>query len=326
MNNISILKGNTIELHYWFNDDSHTMNAVIFNKCECEFLGIAKEVAQKLKVDIEIETEPLGEGGLRSWFKFKAKDKDALKLGIVLYIITNLLGTPLTTTIDELVRMTIQSVFESKEIKQLKEQKEIAELKLDIAKIEAETKRLSKSIDENKVKKKRSNYYESINSCDKVTKVSVAITDNSKTGVYLTKEIIKSEFSNYIMTSDDIEPDYDESAVIEIISPVLKKGKYKWTGIYNGEVIQFTMKSNEFKTLVQTGQVLFKNGSSINCNLITNKKINAEGDVKIAGYEVILVNHYFENERPVETPEGRRNRQIKEAEKIQMTLFDYDEN
>ena len=117
MNNISILKGNTIELHYWFNDDSHTMNAVIFNKCECEFLGIAKEVAQKLKVDIEIETEPLGEGGLRSWFKFKAKDKDALKLGIVLYIITNLLGTPLTTTIDELVRMAIQSVFESEEIK-----------------------------------------------------------------------------------------------------------------------------------------------------------------------------------------------------------------
>ena len=36
----------------------------------------------------------------------------------------------------------------------------------------------------------------------------------------------------YIMTSDDIEPDCDENATIEIISPVLKKGRYMWVGIY----------------------------------------------------------------------------------------------
>ena len=78
------------------------------------------------------------------------------------------------------------------------------------------------------------------------------------------------------------------------------------------------------KTLVQTGQVLFKNGSSINCHLLTHKKVNAEGEVKITGYEVILVNHYFENDKPVETTEGKRNRQIREAESNQLTLFDYD--
>lgn len=54
----SVLNWNTIELHYWFNDDSHAMDAVVFNRCEYEFLGIAKEIAQKLKVDLEIETEP----------------------------------------------------------------------------------------------------------------------------------------------------------------------------------------------------------------------------------------------------------------------------
>lgn len=324
MVNTSVLSWNTIELHYRFNDDSHTMNAVVFNKCEYEFLGIAKEIVQKLKVDLEIETEPLGEGGLRSWFKFNAQDKDTIKVGVVLYIITTLLGTPLTTAIDELTRTAIQSVFESAEVKQLKEQKEIAELKLDIAKIESETKRLGRSIDENVVKKKRSNYYENISSCKKITKVTIDITDDLKKNIYLEREVIKANFPNYIMTSDDLEPDSDENAVIEIISPVLKKGKYKWTGIYNGEVIQFTMKSNEFKTLVQTGQVIFKNGSSINCHLLAHKKVNAEGAVKITGYEVILVNHYFENDKPVETPEGKRNRQIKEAESNQLTLFDND--
>ena len=43
MDGMPILNENTIELHYWFNDDSHTMNAIVFNKCEYEFLGIVKE-------------------------------------------------------------------------------------------------------------------------------------------------------------------------------------------------------------------------------------------------------------------------------------------
>ena len=321
MSGTPIIKGNTIELHYWFNDDSHTMNAIVFNKCEYEFLGIVKEIAQKLKIELDVETEPLQEGGLRSWFKFSSKDKNALKVGVMLYLVTNVLGTPLTTTIDELTRMAIQSVFESEEVKLLKEQKQIAELKYDIAKIEAETEKLAQSIDENIVKKKRSNYYESLSTCNKINKVSVSITDSTKSNSYYQKEVNKNEFSNYIMISDDTEPDNDENAIIEIISPVLKKGKYKWTGIYNGDAITFKMKSNEFKTLVQTGQIQFKNGSSIDCHLVTNKKINAEGEVYVSSYEVVLVNNYFENDKPIETPEGRRKRQKLEAELQQLNLF-----
>ena len=321
MTDMSILKGNTIELHYWFNDDSHTMNAIVFNKCEYEFLGIVKEIAQKLKIELDIETEPLQEGGLRSWFKFSSKDKNTLKVGVMLFLVTNVLGTPLTTTIDELTRKAIQSVFESEEVKLLKEQKQIAELKYDIAKIEAETEKLTQSIDDNIVKKKRSNYYESLSTCNKINKVSVSITDSIKSNFYYQKEVNKNEFSNYIMTSDDTESDNDENAIIEIISPVLKKGKYKWTGIYNGDAITFKMKSNEFKTLVQTGQIQFKNGSSIDCHLVTNKKINAEGEVYISSYEVVLVNNYFENDKPIETSEGRRKRQKREAELQQLSLF-----
>lgn len=321
MSGIPIFKGNTIEFHYWFNDDSHTMNAIVFNKCEYEFLGIVKEIAQKLKIELDVETEPLQEGGLRSLFKFSSKDKNTLKVGVMLYLVTNVFGTPLTTTIEELTRMAIQSVFESEEVKLLKEQKQIAELKYDIAKIEAETEKLARCIDENIVKKKRSNYYESLSTCNKINKVSVSITDSTKSNSYYQKEVNKNEFSNYIMTSDDTEPDNDENAIIEIISPVLKKGKYKWTGIYNGDAIIFKMKSNEFKTLVQTGQIQFKNGSSIDCHLVTNKKINAEGEVYVSSYEVVLVNNYFENDKPIETPEGRRKRQKLEAELQQLNLF-----
>lgn len=37
MANAAVFTWNITGLHYWFNDDSHTMNAVVFNY---EFLGI----------------------------------------------------------------------------------------------------------------------------------------------------------------------------------------------------------------------------------------------------------------------------------------------
>ncbi|MCK9199277.1 MAG: hypothetical protein M0P49_06715 [Bacilli bacterium] len=324
---ISILSANSIELHYWFNDDSHSMDAVVFNKCEYEFLGIIKEFATKLKIDIEIETEPLENGGLRSWLKFKPKQrsqninlsKQAFKIALLTYLCTDVIFTPLTTTIQLATTHAVERFFEDPEIQELKKKKEKAELEYDITKIELETKALSNKVDENLIKKKKSNYFESISTYDKVQYVSISITDKNK---QLLKEnkISRALFPNYILSSNDIEPEITENAVIEIVSPVLKKGKYKWVGIFNGEVIPFNMKSNEFKTLVQTGKIEFKNGSSIICDLITNKILNSEGEERIKGYDVLIVDKYFENNTPIETPEGRRNRHKKEAEKMQMKI------
>ena len=320
MNKLTFLNGNTIELHYWFNDNTHTMDALVFNKCEAEFIAISKEIIDKLKLDVEIEVEALAPGGLRSWFKFKQKDLNALKVGVALYVITNVLGSPLTATLDELTRQIISKLFDN-ELVELQEEKEKLELELDLLKLKGEIEQLSSILDENKIKKKRSNYYEQINNCKKIDKLSITVVDDSKNNIFLSKDINKEDFSKFIIKSDDIEPEENENAIIEIISPVLKKGKYKWTGIYTGEVINFNMKSSEFKTLVQTGKVQFKNGSSINCHLIIKKNINAEGEVKISGYEVVLVNSYFDNEKPIETAEGKRKRRKKENNEKELTLF-----
>ena len=137
-------------------------------------------------------------------------------------------------------------------------------------------------------------------------------------------QIDKNEFENFVLDSDELEPVVELNAVIEMVSPVLKKGKYKWTGIYNGEVIQFKMKSIEFKTLVQSGIIVFKNGFTFECELVINRKMTSEGEVRITSYEVLCVNRYYDNDNPVETPEGRRKRKKHEAEKLQLTLFDDD--
>jgi hypothetical protein len=84
------------------------------------------------------------------------------------------------------------------------------------------------------------------------------------------------------------------------------------------------MKSIEFKTMVQSGSIVFKNGFTIECELTKNRKMSNEGGVKITSYEVLCVNRYYDNDNPVETPEGRRKRKTQEAEKLQLTLFNDD--
>lgn len=318
---LTILDAETIELHYWLNDGTHTMDAHVFNKCEFEFLGIAYELSKALKLPIEIEVEPIGEGGIRAWFKFKKKTKDALKLAVLVFLLTDILGAPPKTTLEFLTKQVLEKVFEDPEIKRLEKEKKIAELELDIAKAKAETERLCREIDENKIKKKRSNYYETASQAKKIEKISVIATDSCKEIDFVKKDVLAVDFKQFVMISDDVEPDVDENAIIEIISPVLKKGKYLWVGIYNGDVIQFKMKSNEFKGMVLTGQVPFKNGSSITCLLITSKRIDNEGNIRITGHEVTEVYNFFENDSPIETPEGKRKRQRREAEERQLSLF-----
>lgn len=323
-NAISILNANTIELHYWLNDGSHSMDANVFNKCEHELLDIIKEISSALKVQIEIETMPLEEGGLKAWLKCHEITGNQILLSVVLFLCTNVIGTPITTTLDYLTKKVLDCVFEDPEIKALEKEKKKEELRYDIVKLKHQTQLLCDSINENKIKKKKSNYFEEASKCKKIEKISISITDNNKTDNINYKDILATDFPLYIMTSNEIEPGNDEQAVIEIVSPVLKKGKYMWIGIYNGNVIQFKMKSNEFKTLVQIGQIPFKNGSSIQCHLVSNKKINSEGEVKVTGYEVIAVYNVFTNETPIETPEGKRRRKRQEIRKKykQLNIFD----
>lgn len=309
--------GNTLEIHYWFEDKTHTMNAFVQNRCEYEILGIIKEVSTLLGAEITIETQPFGEGGLKKWLKVvkKGEKKNAtVTSAVIISLVTVLLTTPIAKISEKI----IDKLFEDTELNELQKEK----LRLEIKELQDKSKNDIETIDFNNViKKKKSNFYESLDKYPKVQKVSYRISDEEK--VNSTKDVFieRVKFKSYILTSDVLEPINIENAIIEIISPVLKKGKYKWTGYFNGEPIPFYMKSNEFKTLVQTGNIEFKNGSSINCHLIIHKKIDNEGIEKIFKYEVIRVNEYFENDKPIETKEGRNYRKKKEADEKQYDLF-----
>jgi len=309
--------GNTLEIHYWFDDDSHSMDATIQNRCEYEILGILNELSNLLSAEIRIETEPIAEGGLRKWLKVvkKGENKNAT---ITTAIIVSLATVLLTTPISKITEKAFDRILEDTELKELEKEK----LRLEIQKLRSESKKEVEAIDYNTVlKKKKSNFYETLEKSPKVQKVSYKITDESKSMETKDLSVDRTKFKQFILSSDDLEPIENETAIIEIISPVLKKGRYKWTGYYNGEAISFSMKSKEFKELVLGGNIEFKNGSSINCSLQIKRKVDNEGLEKIVGYEVLRVNEYFENNKPQETKEGKKYRVQKEAEKIQLDLF-----
>lgn len=322
MSNLSLLNGNTLELHYWFGDESHNIDAIVQNKCECEFLCVLREIASSFNAEILIETEPFADGGLRRWFKVITKEenkKGAITAVIITTLMTGIFVTPLTTAISTTTGKIIENIFEDKELKELEKEK----LKLEIDKLKQETQNKDQILNQsNVIKKRKSNFYEILDKYPKVSRVSFVVANPEKMHLVDEKTVYRKDFKGFILVSDELEPIENENATIEIISPVLKKGKYKWMGIYNGLPIHFNMKSKEFKALIQSGKVLFKNGTSINCQLNIRRKIDNEGEEEIVGYDVLRVNSYFENEKPIETPEGKSHRKNIEAWKQQTNLFE----
>lgn len=315
--------GGYIELHFLTEDGSHTVNADTLNKCVYEYLGIIHEISLKFHVDIFVESEALSEGGVRSWLKINLPSKDEFKKQLILDILVSISTLPIMTTCSTVVNHYVEQLLTPSEITKLQKEKEKAQLEYEIAWYQNESRKLADTVNNELIAKKTSNFYSAAKNCAKISAVEVASTTPQKETIER-KKINRAEFDNFILDSDDLDPTEDDEAIIEIVSPVLKKGKYKWSGIYNNEVIPFSVTSNEFKTLVQTGEISFKNGTSIKCQLIIKRKLDSEGNEKIVGYEVPFVEATFENDKPVETPEGKRRRQQKEADKLQLSLFDED--
>src|SRR5690625_6880147 len=70
------------ELHYYLADNSHSMNALVRNKCEAEFIAVAIEVAEILGVHLDFDCEALQEGGVRE--VWKALGENSAQIALVI--------------------------------------------------------------------------------------------------------------------------------------------------------------------------------------------------------------------------------------------------
>lgn len=305
-----------IELHYYFADSSHSMNALIRNKCELNLLGILKEVSAVLGARIQVETEAYREGGLTERFVLRGKSEylRSLMASVFHYIL------PLEVDIEKVVNE------ENKD--EIKKRTEI--LRKEIKYFEKEGEQ---AIDmENaallfrsnlKIIKLKSNFYRQLTNCEKVTKVSVQQLKGDDTTAGKPNTIQRKKFDTYMLVADTLKPETDEAAVIEIISPVLKIGNYKWKGIYlsTGRIINFAMKDEDFKNEIINQGAQFKNGTRIECTMESTRKMSEFGEVTVTGYTVHLVTRKLDDTATAEIAHPKAAKKKKEPELQQLDLF-----
>lgn len=297
------------------------MDALVHNKCERELLELTKAIAKVCGVSINMETEPMGKGGLKSWLTLTAKTPKktpATKMALVNMLVTASLTTANKASISEVLLSLLDKLsLEKEEDKATREQ-----VKQQIKTLKAEAAMIVPKLDQNAiVKKRRSTFYDLLRKYAKVKSFSITLTDDSKKMVLEEQLVERDSFKTFLLSSATVAPQVVEQAQIEIISPVLVKGRHKWKGMYEGAPISFIMKSDEFMTMVQTGKVEFKSGSTIVCSLEIEKKLSSTGTERITGYNILHVSSYSENGKTIVTTEEKQKQKQQTVSKRQLDLF-----
>ncbi len=256
------------ELHYYLKDNSHAMNAFVRNKAEKDFLEAVKRIGELLDNELKIETEAYQEGGL----------VEILAIGLP---VLHYLSPALNNIITHYATRDTQAEALDKKIKEATLQN--LELDNQQKRLEIE-EQIDKKLDDKLVQKYISNFYKKIDAYEKVEKIGYRSLENNE-DEYIVE---RKDFKNFIL-HDDTTMSEDDDAMIEIISPVLKEGKYNWRGRYKNEKIDFSMADSKFKQEVIEGKHKFSSGSLINCHLEIKVTFDEFGDEKGRNYRVLQV-------------------------------------
>lgn len=310
-----------LQFHYWFSDKKHTMDALVLNKCERELLELTRAVAKVSGVSVHMETEPMGKGGLKSWLTLIAKTPKktpAAKLALVNLLVAASLITPNQGSLAEALQSILDALAQGKE----GDKAWYEQIKQDLKALKAEALAMLPKLEQQAaIRKRRSTFYDLLRKYAKVKSFSVSLTDEARKLLLDEQMVERDQFKTFLLSSAAVAPQIIEQAQIEIISPVLVKGRHKWKGNYNGAPISFVMKSDDFMNMVQTGKVEFKSGSAITCTLEVEKKISSTGAERITGYNIIHVSAYAENGKTIVTTEEKQKQKQQAVSKRQLDLF-----
>lgn len=316
-------ENNTIEIdlfqiHYYLKDKSHSINAVVLNKIESEFLKISKEISKIYDYQIIIESQATEEGGLKSIYKF-ITHKDNIKISIAIgAFVTATIGNILTNVITEKinedpVQITLTKEKDRVEIDYLKGQKELTKLNYEKTRLEIKNLKqqiykdsleiieilegnqqkievkidedvideiIAKVVDSNKIKTYKSNFYKNLSKDKKIQKVSTTIFDNNRTPISTEKIIERNQFKDFIYVEKALEPIYYNNVELEIVSPVLINNKLTWKGIFKEKNISFSVKDKDFINLILNKGLSFSSGTILVCDLEIKLKTDANGHTK----------------------------------------------
>lgn len=303
-----IAKSNKLQVHYYFFDDSHSIDAVVRNECEKELLNIYSEIATSLHFKLAIESEPPEEGGFSEFWKFLGDNyiQITLLVSVAALIISRKPVENKRLTKAQIENLELDSELKRRELQELK-LKSLKESDIDGALISRVVDLLMLNY---KIVWRRSNFYKKLSRYNKITKFSAQRFLDDK-AVGSSREVHKRSFTNFVLYSDNLPEIEIEGAVIDLISPVLKSGNFLWKGFYQSQIISFEMHDNSFKGMVQHGEIKFTNNASISTIMKQSRKIDENGLIKVAKTKVLLVIEYKVDGTTYLTEQGRDYRNNK---------------
>lgn len=275
-----------LQLHYYLNNGSHTMDALVRNKCEAEVLAIIQEISNLLGVRVFIESEPFQEGGLKEIWRLIGKNGNQLTVLLTLIILVLSRIPVVDHEQDVLTKDLIKLSIEEKKLNIEKLKKELNAGKVNEETVDA----VSYEVDSNpKVATRKSNFYKNLAGYEKVTGIGIVSLNHNNMLVTAERFIPRSDFYRFIIHTNQLPIEIIENAQIKIISPVLDEDNYKWKGLYGGIPISFSMTDAEFKRAVLRKEISFQHGNIIQCVLNIYRKYDEIGNVIITGYSVVTV-------------------------------------
>lgn len=286
-----------LQVHYYFDDESHSMNAFVRNRAEKDLLEAVKRISELLESPIEIQTEAYQEGGL-------------IETVALVWA-----GTKVLEYFSPAINDVVKYHFTKSKTDDAIKEETLKNLKLDnsIKELDYEDK-WQKALEDKLVRRHVSNYYTKINAYEKVEEVGFKnLSANADELV-----IPRSKFKDFILVDDKTVTE-DDDAEIEIISPVLAEGTFNWRGSYKEQRIDFSMGDSKFKSEVTHGQHQFASGFLMTCLLQVTTTFDEFGDEKRKSYSVRKV--YAIKERGSVNYTLRPLGHKKKEEKDQRLLF-----
>ncbi len=312
------LSAEKLELHYYFNDVSHSMNALVRNQCESEFLAIAIEIAKELNFAVELESEAYREGGLKEIWKVIGKN--GVQVSILISVIAIVSSrVPLNDPeIDDLQKQNLRLSIEEKKLRIRMLNKELEQDHVN----ENTIIKVAEALETNlKIVTRKSNFYKQLNRYNKVDRIGFSSLNSNDFPIIDERIVLRNKFRNFIIQSHNLTPIIVEDALIEIVAPVLREGRFKWKGVYDNESIYFSMNDKEFNLDVLHEVISFKHGTAIECVLLNHQKLDETGEIQITGHSVSTVLRKIDSNENVETLQGKKYKFNKKQVDAQASLF-----
>lgn len=299
-------------VHFFLENGSHEMDALVMHGCEGAVLNLLGEIAKQLDVQMRVDTRAYGEGGLIVWLTFIGKHATALALigGAAAAICSagvwwQYQSKLLQQQIDQNELMLKKTRLELKKLEQdsgpeaQKAPATAATKSLPLEPPPRVDELLPALMSSRRILKLRSQFYEGLLPYDKVDAVGFAATHNPN--VSEERVVRRSEFSLFVVKLADLDPQVIESAEIEIVAPVLKRGSGKWRGVFQKHSISFDLEDEAFLKRVMGKKVKFQNGTTLICNLKMQMRETETGLIEPHTYVVEKVHRHF-NQRSLQTP------------------------